>query len=190
MSQLKPGQVKLRNVRLSFSSLFKPTASIANGPEKFRASFLIDPNTVDGKNNLKALAEARKAVEAEKFGKPMEYKDPKRCCIANGDDKISDKTGEPYDGYEGMKVVSATNGKKFPIVDADRTPLSAEDGKPYNGCYVNAVITLYGVKDKDKGGNGLFAGIDAIQFLRDGEPFGGGGVSADDVFEDETSEEV
>jgi hypothetical protein len=186
---LDPATVKLRNVRLSFADLFTKTASIANGPLKYRASFLIDPNTPDGKANMKALAAARKHVEMEKFGKPMEYKDPKRCCIKDGNDQCSEKTGEPYEGYADMMVISGTNDKNFPIVDADKTPLKAEDGKPYNGCYVNAVLRLYGVKDKDKGGNGLFAGISAIQFLRHGDTFGAGAVNADEVFDDETEGE-
>jgi hypothetical protein len=188
-TQTNPAKVRLRDVRLSFSSLFTQSASVKDGPLKYRANLIIDPNTVEGKNNLKLLLKARKDVEIEKFGREMEYKDPKRLCIKKGDDQISEKTGEPYDGYAGMIIVSATNGKKFPIVDCDLTPLSAEDGKPYNGCYVNVQITLYAIKDKDKGGNGIFASLDAVQFKKHGTPFGGGGVKAEDVFEVEELDE-
>lgn len=183
-----PATVKLRNVRLSFADLFTKTASVKDGPLKYRASFLIDPATPEGRTNLKLLAAARKHVELEAFKREMTYKDPKRLCIQDGNECISQKSGEVYSGYADMMVVSATNNKNFPIIDADKTPLTAEDGRPYNGCRVNAIIRLYAVKDKDKGGNGLFAGLNAVQFYRNDEPFGGSTVDVDSEFDDETEE--
>lgn len=182
--------VLLKNVRLSFPHLFEASASVEGGPKKYRASLLIDPTTADGKANLKAIEAAIAAVERETFKKtPMVYKNPDRKFLADGDSKIKASTNEPYTGYEGMMVVVASNKSRPVIVDQMRNPLAAEDGKPYAGCYVNAAIRPYAIKDAAKGGNGLFASLEAVQFLRDGEPFGAAPVKAEDVFDEVADEE-
>lgn len=181
--ELKLGEVVLMNVRLSFPHLFEPTSAVADGPKKYRADFLMDPTTKIGKRNIAACEKAKAAVEKETFGKDgQKYKDG-RCMLKDGND-CENSSGEIYQGYEDMMVVSASNGTRIPIVDADKTPLAKDDGKPYGGCYVNAVVRFYGMKDPDKGGKGLFASLETVQFYKDGEAFGAEPADPDDYFDD------
>lgn len=186
------GEVILKNVRCSFPKYWTPEAATADGKKKYGGSFLIDPNTADGKRNIKACNAAIQDVADENRvwkGKIPKIRDPKRMAFIEGDECVSATTGEPYNGYEGMWVVKASNAKRFPVVDADKTPLTEEDGKPYAGCFVNAVVRFYAVTDKEKGGHGLFASLEAVQFKKDGEAFGAEPVDPDDYFDEEFDDE-
>lgn len=177
---------RIVNVRLAFPHLWVPHASMEGGKEKYRAAFLIDPNTPDGKANLKKIKAAIKAAELETFKKsPMVYKNPDRLCLADGDTKIKQATGEVYDGYEGMQVLAASNDRRFPVVDTNPSiPLDKDDGKPYAGCRVNAFLRIYATKDPKLGGNGVFCGLESVQFFKDDEAFGAPPVDPSKVFDD------
>jgi len=186
--------VKLTNVRCSFPHFFKKHASVEGGKEKYRGAFLINPNTSEGKTNLKNIRAAIKLAEFEVFGKsPMTYKNPDRCFLSDGNDnkKNGEDTARP--GYEGMMVVNASNDNKFAVVDKNPSiPLSADDCRPYAGCYVNVFIRIWATKDQKLGGNGIFAGLETVQFFKDGDPFGAPPVDPTKVFdnvEDEDTEE-
>ena len=172
-------KVRLKNVRLSFPKLFKAditTYDDGNTSKKFKAAFLIDK-----KKQAALIEEIEDAIEdamAEKWGKSIPKLKAEKLCLRDGDQ-------EEWDGYEGMMYVSASNTKKPPIVDRDKTPLTEEDGRPYAGCYVNATIHIW-VQDKpaDKGGKRVNASLEAVQFVKDGEAFGAGAVDIDEEFED------
>lgn len=85
------------------------------------------------------------------------------------------------DAYKGMIYVSANSGKKrFTIVDADRTPLVESSGRPYSGCWINAIIQVWA--QSNKWGKGVNAQICGVQFVKHGDAFGGGRVAAADEF--------
>lgn len=85
------------------------------------------------------------------------------------------------DAYKGMIYVSANSGKKrFTIVDADRTPLVESSGRPYSGCWANAIIQVWA--QQNKWGKGVNAQICGVQFVKHGEAFGGGRVASADEF--------
>jgi hypothetical protein len=66
-----------------------------------------------------------------------------RLCLHDGD------TSKPgVDGYKGMLFVSGNSKKRFTIVDGDRSPLTAADGRPYSGCYVNAIVQVWAQQNK------------------------------------------
>ena len=183
------GEVFLKNVRMSFPKLFKKEAATAEGTPKFGGAFLIDPGTSDGKMNIKKCKAALKEVMVDKWKKEVTLKQGRCMAFMDGDGCISDSTGEVYGGYEGMMVVNAKNGKRFPVIDRDKTPLTEEDDKIYGGCYVNAVVRFYAVDDKEKGGKGIFASLEAVQFKADGEAFGAAPIDVDSYFEDESFED-
>lgn len=182
-------QVLIKNVRLSFPRLFEAEPSVPGGTPKFSAAFLIDPNSDTGKRNLSQIVSAIKEVCDEEWGKEEMYKTMKegRVALTRGDDHVHQQTGEPYDGYPGMMVVKASSPQKRrpATVDRRRRPVTDEDQVFYGGCYVNAAITIYTVKGQEKGGNGVFASLEAVQFYADGEPFGAGPVDPESVFDDE-----
>ncbi len=93
---------------------------------------------------------------------------PQKCCWYDGNCKS-------YDGYEDNFVLSASRGqdKGRPVViDADKTPLSEKDGKPYAGCYVNATVEVWA--QDNKFGKGIRATLRGVQFVKDGDAFSAG----------------
>lgn len=171
--------IMLRNVRLSFPCLWETETYNGVDTEKFAATFLIAKDSPDAKAIQKAVLNAAE----EKFGKPL----PKglKYCLMDGDEKETD-------GYAGHWYVKATTKRRPHVIDRDRTPLVEEDGKPYAGCYVNAMISLW-VMDNQYGKR-VLANLEGIQFAKDGEPFGNNNtasvLAAFEDISDEVSDEV
>ena len=74
------------------------------------------------------------------------------------------------------------------IIDRDRTPLVEEDERIYAGCYVNAAISLWVMKNQ--WGNRVSCNLLAMQFVKDGETFGAAAVKANTLFDDISSEQA
>lgn len=184
------GQVVLNNVRLSFPDLFKvgtPPAGSTSEP-KFGGQFIFDK---DSEAFKRAQAEVLK-VATEKFGKnavAIIAELPKdKICLRKGDSNL-DKSGEVRNGYAGKSYLTARNKVRPIVVDRDKTPLVEADGKPYGGCYVNVSVDIY-AHDKPGLGKRVDATLLAVQFVGDGESFGGTKGSADvfDAIDDGESE--
>lgn len=172
----------LENVRLSFPKLFTAEAPAPGQKPKFGASFLMDPGT----DNEKKVKARMQEVAKEKWGEkaPAIYKTlvaGQKVCLRDGDTKAE------YDGFEGKVFVSASTDKRPGVFDRDRTPMAEEDGKIYAGCYVNANIEIWA--QDNQYGRRINAQLRGVQFLADGDPFGGGGApaTADDFPELEES---
>jgi hypothetical protein len=161
------GQLTLKNVRLSFPELFTPK-SIDGGKARFTANFLI-PKT--DKEQIKAIKSIIDEITNEEFGGKALPAD--KLPFRDGDEK-------DYDGYEGCYAISTAKQAELgrpTVVDKDKTPLVAEDGKPYPGCYVNAIVRFYALNGKStKKPNGygkrICCSLEVVQFAKDGEAFG------------------
>lgn len=170
-------KVTLKNVRLSFPDLFTPK-SFEGGEPKYRASFLIPKDDAQ----LKAIEAAILQVARVKWPAPGKAEavlksirgNPNKFCFQDGDTK-------DYDGYEGMMYVAANNKSRPLVIDRDKSPLSAADGKPYAGCFVNASIEFFAY---DKPANGISCSLKGVQFVRDGDAFGGGAPARPEEFDD------
>ncbi|ATW32046.1 DUF2815 family protein [Bacteriophage APSE-2] len=171
-------KIKLNNVRLAFPELFEPTQVSGQGAFKYRANFLIPKSRTDLIEEIKA---GIKHVIGEKWGnKDIEKiynsicNNPNRFCLRDGDSK-------EYDGYAGNLYLSASNKSRPLVIDRNTSPLTAQDGRPYSGCYVNATVEFYGY---DNNGKGVSASLRGVQFFRDGDAFTGGGVASVEEFDD------
>lgn len=169
--------VHLSNVRCSYFYGFEPFKD-PEDPSKFSycSHFIMAPTHAD----IAKIKAAQRAAAigmwkdgAEAMLNALAGQD--RLCLHSGD--IS-KPGQ--DGYKGMLYVSGSSKKRFTIVDGDRSPLTAQDGRPYSGCYVNAIIQVWA--QNNKWGKRVNAQIAGVQFLRHGESFGGGRIAAPDEF--------
>lgn len=169
---IDPNVVKLTNVRLSYPNLFVAKASAEGGDAKYSASFLLNK-----KDHAALIAQVEKTIERvalDTFKKKVKLN---KTCLRDGNEK------EDKEGYgDEVMFITSSNTKRPVVVDRDLTPLTADDVKPYGGCYVNATIRVF-VYDHKVGGKGASASLRAIQFLRDGESFGAGPVNAEDEFE-------
>lgn len=171
MSQTK---VVTGKVRFSYANVWTPTAIDAEATKKYNVSLLIpkaDTATVD--KIKKAIEEACADYKSKNNGKlPKNFKMPLR----DGDEER-----EEDDAYAGHYFVNASSLRQPLVLDADKEEILDKD-EFYSGCYGRAVINFYFF---DKAGNkGVASGLNAVMKLKDGEPLGGGGASADDFDDD------
>ena len=160
-------KIKLNNVRLSFPSIFNK--SEFNGQVgKFEATFLM---------NKESQAKMITDVQAQIA---LIQKDNKAKVSP---DKLCLKDGEfvDYDGYAGCMSIKAGSNRRPTIIDRDKSPLVEEDGKPYAGCYVNAVLELW-FQDNSYGKR-VNCNLLGIQFAKDGDTFGAGDTDVSDDFD-------
>jgi hypothetical protein len=166
--------IKLTNVRLSYPSLFVPNQYGDEEEPAYKASFILDK--VKDAGQIKFIQETMKKLVAEaKVKSVAAYK----LCLRDGAEK-GDKEGFG----DRVMFISSKNRKAIPVVDRDKSLLTIDSGKPYAGCYVNAVVRLW-VQDNNFGKR-INASLQAVQFSKDGEPFGEGGIDANAVFDDVT----
>lgn len=171
--------IQLRDVRLAFPVLFTPKPFNGEGDPAFSASLLLAPTHPQ----VKEIRAAMEAVAKDKWNDkgPAILKQlvaGGKTCLNDGDAKAQ------YTGFPGNLYVSTRcdQTKKPLIIDRDKSPLVASDGKPYAGCYVNASIEIWA---QDNGfGKRINAQLRGVQFLRDGDSFGGGSVAGADEFDD------
>ena len=64
----------------------------------------------------------------------------------------------------------------MPIIDKDLSALVEEDGRPQGGDYVNAKVRFY-AWSSGAAFSGVLCSLEAVQFAREGERFGGGGTA-------------
>lgn len=192
------GELRLNNVRLSFPHLFSPQPGIVDkktgktSEPRWSACFLIPKATLHGKQQIKKYQAARDEAKFAKWGEEKNWPKlkPERLCMRDGD-------LENYDGYGDMYYLAA--GRAIKTKDgADNPPPSLVDRDPkvrlvrtsnklYAGCYVNAIVRIWGQDDKDFGKR-INASLEAVQFYDHGEPFGARPVDPEEAFADVSEE--
>lgn len=177
-------KVLLKEVRIAFATLFEPKRVGDAEEKRYSAAFVIEP----GSENAKALEAAVQAVAAEKWAKKgavtvAELRKSKKVCYQHEPLKADD--GEVYDGFEGMHAANAGQGEtkgKPTVVGRNREPLTAKDGRPYSGSYVNALIDIWA--QDNSFGKRVNAQLKGVQFVKDGDAFGGGAPARPEDFEE------
>jgi hypothetical protein len=172
--------VQLLKVRIAFPALFE-AKSINDGDPRFGANFIIQP----GSKNAKALAAAMDEVAEVKWKTKSkttldELKKKGKVCFVEDEKKNS--AGETYNGFEDMYHISANNASRPTVIDGRKQPLTQADGKPYGGCYVNAIVDIWA--QDNKFGKRINATLTGVQFHSDGDAFGGGAPASPDQFPD------
>ena len=174
--------VMLTNVRLSYPSLFKEAAPHEGKPGKFQATFILDK--VEHKN---LIAELQK-VQSECAESRSAFIDDDRWVIKDGDEvhKKALKRGKEKPEVIGKVTISAKNIIRPEVVDRKCSPVTEADGIIYAGCYVNAIISIYAYTKCTR--HVVCANLKKVQFLKDGDAFGGATVESKinfDTYEDE-----
>lgn len=174
--------VRLNNVRLSFPHLDSPQVNVGDDGKKkssYGAVFLMEPDHPAVKEVSKGIKEAAKRKWPTKHSELVpSLKESHKLCLKPGSLKAID-----YPEFKGMAFVSANNGKRPKVFNKAAEVIAAGEAQfPYAGCYVNATIGVW-AQDHKKYGKRINASLRGIQFLRDGEAFGGGSVAADDEFQ-------
>ena len=164
-------KLMLKDVRLSFPSLFEHATYQGESLNKYECTLLIPKDSDTAKEVQAAVKEAGMEALGSDWSKA-------KLCILDGDLK-------EYDGYEGVWAVKASTKKRPVIINKDKSAISEEDGVIYAGCYVNASVSISAFQSKY--GKFVQAQLNAVQFNRDGDAFGGGDSFSIDEFEDVSS---
>lgn len=175
------GRLMLKNVRLSFPNLFEPSTVGGEGAPRYSAMLILEPThpqLVEIRAKMKAVAKEKWAAKADTTYTGLEKTD--KLALHDGDTKSQ------YDGVGGNWFISAAAQEtaRPTVIDQNKSPLTAKDGKPYAGCYVNASIDLW--PQDNKYGKRINAQLRGIQFLRDGDAFAAGRPADSDEFEEVT----
>ena len=173
-------KIVIRDARLAFPDVFEAVQYQGQGPFNYRATFLIEPN-----NPVKAKIDAAiKEVANAKWGAkaaqilPGILANPQKCCFTDGNLKS-------YNGFPGNWALVATRTQEsgMPvIVDRAKQPLSASSGKIYSGCWVNGTVEIWA--QDNSFGKAIRATLVNLQFVKDGESFGGAAPASADGLDD------
>ncbi len=173
--------MKLKNVRLSFPNIFRPSQFDANATPKYSAMLIVPKNHPQYKD----LNAKIKSVLTAKWGddalKDKALLKKIKICVRDGSEKDGAGFGED------VVFFNSTNANRPTVVDRDRTPLTESDGRPYAGCYVDVVVDFWA--QDNQYGKRINASLAGIQFRADGEAFGGGQPAPADAFDDLSDDE-
>lgn len=182
--------IMLSNARLSFPQLVEPRSFQEGQPKKYSADFILDPSSDDWKKVMQSVMQAAQ----EKWGDnaqavlQMCQSDRKLRCFGNGAEKLDKKSFKPYDGYEGKVYLSANNANMPQMIEASGKAVDPANTmayqalarKMYGGCYVNTAVKIW--TQENAFGRGIRCELVALQFAKDGEPFGDGVPDASSLF--------
>lgn len=162
--------------RLAFPHLFEKDMREISGKvvDKYTATLLFPKDT-----DLSALMALAKKALVEKWPdpdkRPAGLKTPFR--DGNVDGRGSD--GEIWNGFENTVFIRISSKFRPGIVDQKVNPI-IDPERIYSGCYVLAQVHAYAYDNM--GNRGVSFGLNNIQFVKDGERLGGGGIPPKKAF--------
>ena len=211
--------VVLKNVRLDFFDLFKPGAPMSEKDKgdlkkwKYKVKAIIEKDSEAATAAKTAMGEAARALWGDNAKNVVPMITANSKALRDGNANM-DTNGAIRPEYADKLFISASNVSKPQVVGPQKVNgkfvTICEDGTaqidgmtvqapykitvPYRGCYVNLKVTMTAGKSfKTASGetlpNQIFAKLEAVQFLRDGDAFGAGPTSAEG-FDDEEVEAV
>lgn len=182
-----------QNVVLSFPHVVeavKGKMAAPNAVAKFSSDFILPPDHPALKAFMERYAELAQQKWAEHANTVMGMiqADRKLRCFGSGAEKVDKKTFKPYSGYEGNFFISASRENAPQMIRADGSAVEASNvmeyqalaRKMYGGCYVNVALRPW-VQDNSFG-RGIRCDFVAIQFSKDGTPFGEPVADASNMF--------
>lgn len=170
-------KIKMQAVRLSFPSLFNTAKFGGEDTGKYEATFVLDKV-----EHAETIASIKSQID-KLMKEELKVKIPSdKLCLKDGDEM-----GRPE--FEGKYTIKASTKKRPLVINRDKSPITESDNVIYAGCYVNAIVSLW--PQNNNWGKRINAQLDGVQFCRDGEPFGDGGVSVDefDAFGDDADDD-
>lgn len=175
---MRPTDVLLKNVRLSYVRFDKATSRNPNQEKKYSCTILLPKSDAVQKQAIDAAIEAAIRVGREKYGSrvPMQPK-----TVIHDGDGLS-PTGKEYSPEaKGHWVFTASLPESrgpVDVVDLGRNPIMNQS-EIYSGMFVNVLVNFFFYANESMG---IGAGLGPVQKVADGEPLGGKLPSADDVF--------
>lgn len=169
---LNGNRVVTNEVRLSYANVWEPKSINGNEP-RYSVSVIIpksDKETIDLINQAvdNAITEG-----IAKFGGKKPNKNAIKLPLRDGDTEREDEA------YADSYFINCNSRTAPQIVGEDRRPITDET-EVYSGCYARVSVSFYAFNTN--GNKGIAVGLGNIQKIRDGEPLGGGRISASSDF--------
>ena len=170
-------RITIKDVRIAYAQgIFEARAAKPGDKPKYGAAFIFGKDHPALKELSAAVVKAAKARWADKADDMLkQLKAADRLPVHSGDAKASSA------GYAGNYYLNAGNLIRPLVLDSNKTPLAAADGKPYSGCFVNVMLEVWAQDNQH--GKRINASLLGVQFVRDGERLAGGSVATADDFE-------
>lgn len=172
MSVKNPTRVITGEVRLSYANLFE-AKSIQGSKPKYSVSLIIPKSDKATLAKIEAAIDAAIEAGTAKFGGKRPNKAALKLPLRDGDTERDDEA------YANSMFVNANSTTPPQVVDESLAPI-LDRSQVYSGCYGRASITFYAFNTN--GNKGIACGLGNVQKLRDGEPLGGGHISAEEDF--------
>jgi hypothetical protein len=170
MSEVNP-EILIQNVRAAFAHGIFDRQTVDGKEGGYGAKFILDPKHPQ----LAAIEKLEEQIAEEKWGKKA--KDTLTRIRAKDQGLIHDGSTQRSDGFDGMKFISANNDKRPTAYNKDRSPVTKDDGVIYSGCYLNVKVRAWA--QDNNFGQRINWELQGVQFVRDGDSFGGGGKPAE-----------
>jgi len=170
-------------VRIIWPDLFTARKVDPNNEKEepmYSVTVMIPKESAEGKAAIAALRQAITSIWTAQWPGDKVRGDKQPMRDGDAKDSATDEyiMNETYRGYITLRAKS----KRPPtVVDKDMRQLDERAGYPAGGDWCNVTLGLFTYDGKF--GKGVSCGIDAVQFVRSGDPLGGRrAVLATDVF--------
>ncbi len=205
--------VILKGVRLDYFDVHEKGAPAAEKDKadpkkwKYKVKAIIDPSSEAAALAKKSFLEAANGLWGANAGNVIKAMAKNSKAIRQGNEILA-SDGSIRAEYLDMLIISASNSVKplciaqkkhnGKFIDVSADGRAFQDGMelnpppykitaPYRGCVVNIKVQFIAGKAKGEMPNQVYAKFEVLQFVRDGEAFGAGPVSAEG-FDDEEVE--
>jgi hypothetical protein len=171
--------------RIAFCTSLWTAESYEGGEPTHGLKGVVDPSD---KATVKKLDDAIAAVAKEKWGAKADSvlsnmtKLGKKPDLFFVREPYKNRDGDTHNGFEDAYYISATSKTRPLIIDRDKSPLVAGDGKPYAGSFCNVQMEVWA--QDNKFGRAIRAQLKGVQFVKDGDAFSGGAPANPDDFDD------
>jgi hypothetical protein len=192
--------ILLSDVILSFPNIVKPQSQKNDdGTTRYshNCAFLMSPQHPAVQlfmQRFATIASERWRENAQPIMN-MIAQNKKQRCYGMGEEALNATTGIPYNGYPGHFYINAVCEQRPQLIDAQGVPLDPNSPAydmqyrqlaraMYGGCRVNAAIKPWAqmANPTRKTANGIRCELVAIQFFKDGTPFGEAPVNVNGMF--------
>lgn len=196
-------RVVIRGARLSFPHIYKPQErdnDDGTTRENYNCSLMLpkDMKNIDGIKKMLKAAGREARIKAWGEDESKWPKIPSHRQFMKDGDNPDHSEREEYEGHYFINASAPVNRAPQVLINRkgrDGNWIEAEEGQknaPYAGCYVTAVIEVWGQKKNPAKNipNRLNATIEIVMFREDGEPFAAQRPDANDILgDDEIGEE-
>lgn len=175
-------------LRCSYPTLFNPKSFQAGQTPKFSITVMIDKTNKEQMDYLKALHKDATDAMAEKWPDPA--KRPRINLIGDtkslfkDGDKTVNNNGIPLNEtnpeYAGHYLLRASTATRPAVVDRNKAEI-LDANEVYGGCFVKVNLNVYTFDTQAN--RGVTCGLNGVQKWADGESFGGGRPSLDQMFD-------